>query len=135
MIEIRSRDSDTVLLRLPLDTLAGADLARLALTGADLAGADLQGTDIRGADLCKARLSGADLRGARLDGADLTLADCSTADLTGAHLADAMCIAVTFCDKSRMRRLNFRQRCLEAVTSKLFFSISPPASSRQARKV
>ena len=59
MIEIRAKDSDSVLLRIPADDLAGASLAGLALPGADLAGADLRGVDLRGTDLSKARLAGA----------------------------------------------------------------------------
>src|SRR4051794_16100755 len=62
MIDIRAKESDTVLFRSPADALAGADLAGLSLPGADLAGADLRGADLRGADLCKARLGGADLQ-------------------------------------------------------------------------
>src|SRR6185437_3062739 len=95
MIEIRAKDSNSVLLRIPADELAGASLAGLALPGADLAGADLRGVDLRGTDLCKSRLAGADLRGAHLDGADLTSADLTDADLGGAHLTDAMFLAAT----------------------------------------
>ena len=46
MLEIRARDSDTVLWRTPADTLVGASLAGLALPGADLTGADLEHDDL-----------------------------------------------------------------------------------------
>jgi uncharacterized protein YjbI with pentapeptide repeats len=57
MLEIRAKDSDSVLLRLRADALAGARLAGFALPGADLAGADLRGVDLRGTDLGKSRLT------------------------------------------------------------------------------
>ena len=107
MIEIRAKDSDAVLLRIPADALAGASLAGLALPAADLAGADLRGADLRGVDLGKARLAGADLRGAHLEGADLTSADLTDADLTGAHLTDGVFVAATLL-RTRMSRADAR---------------------------
>ena len=58
MIEIKHRNTGSVLLSIEADNLRGADLE-----GADLYRADLQGANLRGADL-----RGADLRGANLDG-------------------------------------------------------------------
>src|SRR5690242_19045879 len=61
MIEIRARESDTVLLSLPADSLAGASFAGRGRPAADLAGAELSR-----AFFAAPRLEGADLTGATL---------------------------------------------------------------------
>ena len=48
MLEIRARESDTVLFRSPPKPWPAADLAGRVLTGADLAGADLRDADCGG---------------------------------------------------------------------------------------
>lgn len=83
LLEIRSRASGRLLLRLETATLRGAHLAGVNLRRANLREADLAGADLRGASLQAADLSRACLRGADLTGADLTAADLTRADLTG----------------------------------------------------
>lgn len=73
VIEILNKDG-AVLLRVPGNTLAKANLARQYLRGAQLANCDLRGAVLVGADL---------------KGADLTGCDLSDADLEDAVLADA----------------------------------------------
>jgi serine/threonine-protein kinase len=78
-VVIRHAQSGAILLEVPADTLAGADL-----TAAQLAGADLQGLDLSKASLAYANLRDADLRKANLAGA--RLAGCV---LNDAHLEEA----------------------------------------------
>jgi hypothetical protein len=71
MIEIRGRARGEVVLRVPAETLAGADLSHASLVGADLRGQVLSGACLWHANLMNADLSGADLCGANLLGAIL----------------------------------------------------------------
>ena len=80
MTLIRHKETGQLLLEVPGDTLAGADLVRVVLLCADLHGADLRGAKLRGADLCQA-----DLRGTVLDEADPTRFSDSRMEITPAE--------------------------------------------------
>ncbi len=56
MIEIKHKQTGSVLLRVHASTLAEADLEGADLRGADLRGAHLQQANLRRADLCDALL-------------------------------------------------------------------------------
>lgn len=90
VLEIRRQGLGSLLLRLPLDTLAGADLTERSFKLADLLNADLRRAqlscaDLRGALLWNADFRAANLQGAKLTGASLYYADFRGADLRGAN--------------------------------------------------
>jgi hypothetical protein len=87
-MEIKSW-SGTVLLSVPSNTLANANLRGANLRGADLHGADLRNADLQSANLRGANLQSADLHGANLQSADLLGADLHGADLRNADLQSA----------------------------------------------
>lgn len=89
MIEIKRRGNGEVILRVPTDTLAGADLRGAQLPDADLRKADLQGADLTGADIRDGNLSRAKLHGANLTDAILENVNLGSADLSGAMLLRA----------------------------------------------
>jgi len=86
-------DTGYVLLRVPGDSLVGANLASQHLWKAQLQNQDLRSANLRGTDLRDADLTGADLTGAKLDEANLEGACLSGAvfggSLTGASLNGA----------------------------------------------
>ena len=88
-IEIKHRDTGTVVRTVNAETLRGANLSKANLRGANLRGANLYGADLRGASLTGAYLYKADLTRANLYGADLTGANLTGAYLYGANLYKA----------------------------------------------
>ena len=109
MIQIRSRDNDSVLVEVPPTVITHIDLAykvleKANLNGLDLRFADLSDTILNGADLGKAKLFAADfsggvaLIGANLEGADLRYANLQNADLSRANLNYATLDGANLCN-------------------------------------
>lgn len=96
VVSIRHRKTGRVLAKVPVATLAAADLRGLVLMDGDLRNADLRGADLRGADLCNADLSGANLAGADLSRVVATNADFVEVDMRGVIASDTILLASRF---------------------------------------
>lgn len=133
MITVLRKNSGSVVLTWPGDSMNGADLIAASLPFAVLFECDMRAANLRGADLCNADLRGARLSGATLTGADLTLADLTGADCSGACLGDSRLQAVNKATRGATRTLFRGADCTRTTFRNSNLSASDFADARLLR--